>query len=311
MNLACVFPGQGSQYVGMLKDLASSFSQVEKIFMEASMELGYDLWQLVANGPTDVLNETEHTQPAMLAAGIAVWQCWQSETEIQPKYFAGHSLGEYTALVASGALNFRDAIKLVKKRGQFMQQAVPQGKGAMAVILGLDNDVVTELFDKVSSVDIVEAANFNSPGQVVIAGTIHAVNQTIRMAREKGARRTLLLPVSVPSHCALMRPAADDLNLALMDIEMQYPKTPVIHNTNVKISTDIDEIKSILVKHIYRPVRWVETVQWLVQQHVMAIIECGPGKVLTGLNKCIDKSLISLPVFNQATLVKAITSLGE
>ena len=190
MNLAFVFPGQGSQYVGMLKDLASSFPQVKKIFMEASIELGYDLWKLVAEGPSDVLNETERTQPAMLAAGIAVWQCWQSQTKIRPKYFAGHSLGEYTALVASGALNFKDAIKLVKRRGQFMQQAVPPGEGAMAVILGLDDDVVIDLCNEVSSAGIVEAANFNSPGQVVIAGTAHAVNKTIRIVSEKGARST-------------------------------------------------------------------------------------------------------------------------
>ena len=311
MNLACLFPGQGSQYVGMLQDLKSGFPQVEMIFIEASTALDYDLWKLVAEGPANVLNETEYTQPAMLAAGIAVWRCWQSQTKIKPKYFAGHSLGEYTALVASGALSFKDAIKIVKQRGQFMQQAVPPSEGAMAVIIGLDNDIVECLCDEVSSMGIVEVANFNSPGQVVISGTTHAVNRTMEIARNKGARRTLLLPVSVPSHCKLMRSASYNFNLVLMDIEMQYPEIPVIHNTSVTISTDIDEIKSILVKHIYCPVRWVETVQWLVQQHVMAIIECGPGKVLTGLNKRIDESLISLPVFDQSTLKKAITSLGE
>ncbi|OUR86407.1 [acyl-carrier-protein] S-malonyltransferase [Methylophaga sp. 42_8_T64] len=311
MSLAFVFPGQGSQSVGMLTELAAEFPQVEQVFAEASAVLGYDLWQLVSSGSAEDLNQTDRTQPAMLAAGVAVWRCWQSQTDIKPDYFAGHSLGEYTALVASGALDFKDAIKLVAQRGQFMQQAVPAGEGAMAAILGLDDDIVKSLCDEAAAVGIVEAVNFNSPGQVVIAGAAEAINQAIILAKDKGAKRALLLPVSVPSHCALMKPAAENLSLALTDIDIQSPQTPVIHNTSVTATTDADEIKRLLADQLHNPVRWVETVQWFAQQGVTTVVECGPGKVLAGLTKRIDKSLTALPVFNQTTLEKAITSLGE
>jgi len=311
MSLAFVFPGQGSQSVGMLTALAAEFPQVEQVFAEASAVLGYDLWQLVSTGPIEDLNQTDRTQPAMLAAGIAVWRCWQSQTDIKPKYFAGHSLGEYTALVASGALDFKDAIKLVAQRGQFMQQAVPAGEGAMAAILGLDDDSVKSLCDEASAVGVVEAVNFNSPGQVVIAGAAEAIDQAIVLAKDRGAKRALLLPVSVPSHCALMKPAAENLSLALTDIDIQAPQTPVIHNTSVTATTDADEIKRLLADQLHNPVRWVETVQWFAQQGVTTVVECGPGKVLAGLTKRIDKSLTALPVFDQTTLEKAITSLGE
>ena len=311
MSLAFVFPGQGSQSVGMLTELAAEFPQVEQVFAEASSVLGYDLWQLVSTGPAEDLNQTDRTQPAMLAAGIAVWRCWQSQTDINPEYFAGHSLGEYTALVASGALDFKAAIKLVAQRGQFMQQAVPAGEGAMAAILGLDNDVVKAVCDEAAAIGVVEAVNFNSPGQVVIAGATEAINQAIVLAKDKGAKRALLLPVSVPSHCALMKPAAENLSHALIDVDIQPPQTPVIHNTSVTTTTDVDEIKRLLAEQLHNPVRWVETVQWLAQQGVTTVVECGPGKVLAGLTKRIDKSITALPVFNQATLEKAITSLGE
>ena len=313
MSLAFVFPGQGSQSVGMLTELAAEFPQVEQVFAEASAVLGYDLWQLVSTGPVEDLNQTDRTQPAMLAAGIAVWRCWQSQTDIKPEYFAGHSLGEYTALVASGALDFKAAIKLVAQRGQFMQQAVPSGEGAMAAILGLDDDVVKSLCDEAAAaaVGIVEAVNFNSPGQVVIAGATEAINHAIVLAKDKGAKRALLLPVSVPSHCALMKPAATNLSLALTDIDIQSPQTPVIHNTSVTATTDVDEIKRLLADQLHNPVRWVETVQWFAQQGVTTVVECGPGKVLAGLTKRIDKALTALPVFDSSTLEKAITSLGE
>lgn len=311
MSLAFVFPGQGSQSVGMLTELASQFPQVEEVFAEASAVLGYDLWQLVSDGPVEDLNQTDRTQPAMLAAGIAVWQCWQSTTDIKPDYFAGHSLGEYAALVASGALEFKDAIQLVTQRGQFMQQAVPVGEGAMAAILGLDDDIVKALCDKASEVGIVEAVNFNSPGQVVIAGAAEAVNQAIDLAKDEGAKRALLLPVSVPSHCALMKPAAENLSNAMADIEFNSPQTPVIHNTSVTSTSDVEEIKTLLSQQLHSPVRWVETVQWFAQQGVTTIVECGPGKVLAGLSKRIDKSLTTFPVFDQVTLEKATTSLGE
>ncbi len=311
MSLAFVFPGQGSQSVGMLTELASQFPQVEQVFAEASSALGYDLWKLVTDGPAEDLNQTDRTQPAMLAAGIAVWQCWQSQSDVKPDYFAGHSLGEYSALVAAGALDFKDAIKLVALRGQFMQEAVPAGEGAMAAILGLDDDIVKDLCDESASMGVVEAVNFNSPGQVVIAGAANAVNQAIEVAKEKGAKRALLLPVSVPSHCALMKPAAENLNIALANIDIQLPATPVIHNASVTSSSDADEIKQLLTEQLHSPVRWVETIQYLKQQGVETIVECGPGKVLAGLSKRIDKSLSALPVFDQATLDKAITSLGE
>lgn len=311
MSLAFVFPGQGSQSVGMLKELASQFPQVEQVFAEASAVLGYDLWQLVSSGTAEDLNQTDRTQPAMLAAGIAVLRCWQSQTDIKPDYFAGHSLGEYTALVASGALAFKDAIKLVAQRGQFMQQAVPAGEGAMAAILGLADDDVIALCEEASAAGVVEAVNFNSPGQVVIAGAAEAINQAIILAKDKGAKRALLLPVSVPSHCALMKPAAENLSLALTNIDVQSPQTPVIHNTSVTATTDADEIKRLLTDQLHNPVRWVETVQWFAQQGVTTVVECGPGKVLAGLSKRIDKSLTALPVFDPTTLEKATTLLGE
>jgi [acyl-carrier-protein] S-malonyltransferase len=311
MSLAFVFPGQGSQSLAMLTELASQFPQVEEVFAEASSVLDYDLWKLVTDGPVEELNQTDRTQPAMLAAGIAVWRCWQSQTDIKPDYFAGHSLGEYTALVAAGSLDFQDAIRLVEQRGQFMQQAVPAGEGAMAAILGLDDDVVIDLCNEASAKGVVEAVNFNSPGQVVIAGEAETINQAIELAKEKGAKRALLLPVSVPSHCALMIPAAEKLSQVLADIDIQAPQTSVIHNASVTSTSNTSEIKELLTQQLHNPVRWVETVQWLAKQGVTEIVECGPGKVLAGLTKRIDKTLTALPVFDSNTLEKAITTLGE
>ena len=311
MSLAFVFPGQGSQSVGMLADLANEFTQVEETFAEASNALGYDLWNLVQNGPEQDLNQTDRTQPAMLTAGIAVWRCWQTQSSLKPDYLAGHSLGEYTALVAAGALDFAQAVKLVELRGQFMQQAVPAGQGAMAAILGLDDDVVRTVCNEASASGVVEAVNFNSPGQVVIAGSADAVNKAIELANDKGAKRALLLPVSVPSHCALMQPAAEQLTVALADIEINNPQIPVIHNASVTSSSDPAEIKSLLAQQLYSPVRWVETVQWFAAQGVDTIVECGPGKVLAGLAKRIDKSLTALPLFDLSTMEKTTQSLGE
>ncbi len=311
MSLAFVFPGQGSQSVGMLSQLATEFPHVQATFSEASDALGYDLWQLVTDGPEASLNKTERTQPAMLAAGIAVWRIWQSVTDIQPDFLAGHSLGEYTALVASDALAFSDAIKLVEQRGIFMQQAVPAGTGAMAAILGLDDDTVRTICSQAAINGIVEAVNFNSPGQVVIAGESSAVNVAINLAKEQGAKRALLLPVSVPSHCALMKPAAEKLKLALADITIQVPKIPVIHNVSVTNENNSDTIKRLLIEQLYSPVRWVETVQSFASQSVDTLVECGPGKVLAGLTKRIDKSLVGLAMFDQASIEKAIQTLGE
>ena len=311
MSLAFVFPGQGSQSIGMLDQLATEYPLVQETFIEASDALGYDIWELVTSGPDVALNQTERTQPAMLAAGIAVWRVWQSLTNIQPGYLAGHSLGEYTALVAAGALSFTDAIKLVEMRGQFMQQAVPEGQGAMAAILGLDDNAVKTICIDAADEQVVEAVNFNSPGQVVIAGNVEAVTKATELAKEQGAKRALLLPVSVPSHCALMKPAAEKLAKALTDIPVHKTRIPVLHNVNVSAAVDEDEIKALLIQQLHNPVRWVETIQALSNTGVDKIVECGPGKVLAGLTKRIDKTITGLPVFDQRSLEKAVQALGE
>ena len=311
MSLAFVFPGQGSQSIGMLTQLAIEFPQVKVTFSEASDTLNYDLWKLISEGPIEVLNQTERTQPAMLAAGIAVWRVWQELTNIQPHYLAGHSLGEYTALVAADSMSFSDAIKLVEMRGQFMQQAVPTGKGAMAAILGLDDDLVKETCIEAAKNAVVEAVNFNSPGQVVIAGDIEAVKRATVLAKDKGAKRAMLLPVSVPSHCALMKPAAEQLKIALTKMTIYKPVVPVIHNANVDQGVDDNAIKHLLTQQLHNPVRWVETIQKFSSLGVTNVIECGPGKVLAGLTKRIDKSLIGLPIFDQTSLEKVVQVLGE
>ncbi|HIC45581.1 MAG TPA: [acyl-carrier-protein] S-malonyltransferase [Methylophaga aminisulfidivorans] len=311
MKSAFVFPGQGSQSVGMLAEIAAEYSLVKQTFQEASDVLAYDVWNLVSNGPEELLNQTDRTQPIMLTAGIAMWRVWQSVSDIKPAYFAGHSLGEYTALVAADAIDFTDAVKLVELRGQYMQQAVPAGEGAMAAILGLDDDVVREVCNEASAAGVVEAVNFNSPGQVVIAGSAEAVKKATEIASNKGAKRALILPVSVPSHCALMQPAAEQLANKLNEIDIRMPTTPVIHNASVTSAVDVDAIKSLLAQQLYSPVRWVETIQWLAAQNVDHIVECGPGKVLAGLTKRIDKSLTALPLFDIATLEKTQQALGE
>ena len=311
MSLAFVFPGQGSQSIGMLDQLATEYPLVQETFIEASDALGYDIWELVTSGPDVALNQTERTQPAMLAAGIAVWRVWQSLTNIQPGYLAGHSLGEYTALVAAGALSFTDAIKLVEMRGQFMQQAVPEGQGAMAAILGLDDNAVKMICIDAADEQVVEAVNFNSPGQVVIAGNVEAVIKATELAKEQGAKRALLLSVSVPSHCALMKPAAEKLAEAITDIPVHKTRIPVLHNVNVSAAADENEIKALLIQQLHNPVRWVETIQALSDTGVDKIVECGPGKVLAGLTKRIDKTITGLPVFDQRSLEKAVQALGE
>lgn len=310
-NLAFLFPGQGSQSVGMLADLAIQFPQIKATFSEASEVLDYDLWALVSTGPETDLNQTDRTQPAMLAAGIATWRVWQAQSDVMPAYFAGHSLGEYTALVAAGALDFSDAIELVADRGRYMQAAVPAGEGAMAAILGLEDEAVIALCAKSATQGIVEAVNFNSPGQVVIAGSRDAVNAAITLATEQGAKRALLLPVSVPSHCALMAPAAAQLTERLANIELTSPTTPVIHNVTAQTTSDITIIRELLAGQVQSPVQWVESVQYMVAQGVDTLIECGPGKVLAGLTKRIDKTLTALPIFDTASLEKAVLAIGE
>ncbi|WP_411358489.1 ACP S-malonyltransferase [Pseudidiomarina salilacus] len=288
---AYVFPGQGSQAVGMLADVAAVYPQVEATFAEASAVLGYDLWELVQAGPAEKLNETHRTQPALLAASVALYRVLEAQGVVAPEWMAGHSLGEYSALVCSGCMEFTDAVALVAKRGEFMQQAVPAGVGAMAAIIGLDDALVEEACAAAAGDQVVSAVNYNSPGQVVIAGHAEAVQRAGDACKERGAKRALPLPVSVPSHCALMQPAAQQLAVELGKITLRTPNIPVVNNVDVKEERDSDAIRDALVRQLYSPVRWTETVQHLVKQGVTEVYEIGPGKVLTGLNKRIDKSL--------------------
>ncbi len=310
MSFAMVFPGQGSQSVGMLAALATEWSQVGETFAEASAVLDYDLWKLVQDGPEADLSQTDKTQPAMLASGIACWRVWLAAGGATPRYMAGHSLGEYTALVAAGALDFATAVRLVEKRGQLMQAAVPAGQGAMAAILGLSDEAVIEVCAAAAQGAVVQAVNFNAPGQVVVAGSAAAVERALLLAKEAGAKRALLLPVSVPSHCSLMQPAADALTKVLATTEVKAPLIDVLHNVDVAAHRDADTIRSLLAQQLHQPVRWVETIQALGKAGVTTIVECGPGKVLAGLNKRIDRDINTLPVFDAATLQTALDAVN-
>lgn len=310
MSLAFVFPGQGSQSVGMLNALAEAHAIVQETFAEASSALGYDLWKLVAEGPEERLNQTEYTQPAMLAAGVAVWRVWKEAGGVAPTIMAGHSLGEYTALSCAGAIDFGASAKLVADRGKFMQEAVPAGSGAMAALLGLDDAAVQKLCDQLADGEVLAPVNFNSPGQVVIAGSATAVQRAVERAAEFGAKRAVLLPVSVPSHCALMHPAAERMKARLQDINLRRPGIPVVHNVSVRCETDPDAIRSALVKQVESPVRWVETIQKISAQGVDILVECGPGRVLTGLNKRINKETPTYPIYDPDTLRLALSAAG-
>lgn len=290
-KLAFVFPGQGSQQVGMLGDLAGQYGLIGDTFAEASQALGYDLWALTKDGPAEELNRTEITQPAILTASIALWRLWLKENGQQPDYLAGHSLGEYSALVAANVLSLADAVRLVEKRGQLMQAAVPEGEGSMAAILGLDDQVVIDTCAEAAQGEVVEAVNFNTPGQVVIAGGKAAVARAIDALKAAGAKRALPLPVSVPSHCALMKPASDQLAQELKALNLADAEIPVVQNTTAKAQTRASDIEANLIEQLYRPVLWSQSVAELVRLGATETIECGPGKVLTGLNKRIDGNL--------------------
>lgn len=305
-KLAFIFPGQGSQSLHMLQDLAQSHSIVEQTFQEASKVLGYDLWQLVQEGPEERLNQTEFTQPAILAASVAIWRVWCAAGGAQPVIMAGHSLGEYSALVCANALDFQTAIELVALRGRLMQEAVPEGQGAMAAIVGLADDEVRAVCDKAAAGDVVIPANYNAIGQVVIAGSTPAVERAVVLAKEAGAKIAKLLPVSVPSHCQLMEPAAHKLADALAKIKIHTPEIPVLHNVDVKTHTEAGAIRAVLVKQLYSPVRWVETVQHIAAQGINLSIECGPGKVLAGLCKRIVKELEVISIGESEALQKAL-----
>lgn len=292
---AFVFPGQGSQSVGMLENIALQHPIIQETFKEASEVLDYDLWALSAQGPVEKLNQTEYTQPALLTAGVAMWRLIRALRGQTPiAFLAGHSLGEYTALVCSEALSFEDAVRLVALRGRLMQEAVKGGEGAMAAILGLDNDAVRTICEETTTTtEIVAPANYNTIGQVVISGHKTAVLHAIERAKTAGAKRALLLPVSVAAHCVLMKPAAVHLQATLAEIPFKLPRIPVIHNVDVAVHESVDEIRQILVEQLYKPVRWVETIQLMALKGVETIYECGPGAVLSGLNKRIDTTLVT------------------
>ncbi|ROV61045.1 [acyl-carrier-protein] S-malonyltransferase [Vibrio ponticus] len=304
-KFAIVFPGQGSQAVGMLAELGEQYDVVKQTFAEASDALGYDLWALVQNGPAEDLNQTHRTQPALLASSVAIWRVWQELGLEQPVNLAGHSLGEYSALVCAGVIDFKQAIKLVELRGQLMQEAVPAGTGAMYAIIGLDDESIAKACEEAAQGDVVSPVNFNSPGQVVIAGSKEAVERAGALCKEAGAKRALPLPVSVPSHCALMKPAADKLAVALEEIEFNTPQLPVINNVDVAAETDPAKNKNALVRQLYSPVRWTESVQLMSEQGVEKLLEVGPGKVLTGLTKRIVKTLDAAAVNDVASLEAA------
>merc|ERR1712137_749137 len=302
-RIACVFPGQGSQAVGMLKELADVHPSILDTFAQASEALGYDLWDVVQNDPDSKLNETQVTQPALLTASVAIYRLL-AEQGIAPEYMAGHSLGEYSALVCAGALDFAEAVKLVEARGEFMQQAVPAGAGAMYAIIGLDDDSIAEICHDtaVATGDVASPVNYNSPGQVVIAGEKNAAEQAANACKEAGAKRALPLAVSVPSHCELMRPAADHVDDKLETIAIAEPTVKVVNNVDVAVESDPAGIRSALVRQLYCPVQWTKTVEFLAAEGIDTIIEVGPGKVLTGLGKRIVKSVSYIAVNTPETV---------
>ncbi|NHB91429.1 ACP S-malonyltransferase [Photorhabdus cinerea] len=305
-EFAMVFPGQGSQSLGMLADLAAEFPVVEHTFAEASGVLGYDLWALVQQGPAEELNKTWQTQPALLAASVAIWRIWQEKGGKAPALMAGHSLGEYSALVCAGVIDFKQAIKLVELRGKLMQEAVPEGTGAMYAIIGLDNESIDRACKEAAQGQIVSPVNFNSPGQVVIAGEKEAVERAGVACKAAGAKRALPLAVSAPSHCALMKPAADKLAVVLEGIEFSHPQFPVVNNVDVKIEQSAEAIRDALVRQLYNPVRWTETVEFIAGQSVGQLLEIGPGKVLTGLTKRIVDTLSAAAVNDAISLATTL-----
>lgn len=309
-QLAFVFPGQGSQKVGMLAELAAAYPIVQETFAEASSTLGYDMWQLSQQGPQEELNLTEKTQPLLLTASVALWRVWQQRGGAQPALLAGHSLGEFSALVCAGAIEFGDAVRLVRARGQFMQTAVPVGEGAMAAVLGLEDDQIVQICRTASAAGgVVEAVNFNAPGQVVIAGTVAGVNAAIELCKAAGSKRALPLPVSAPFHTSLMRPAGDKLRAAMQELVFKTPLIPVVHNVHAQPETDPQKIKDILFEQIFSPVNWVGCVQYLAAHGIAATVECGPGKVLGGLIKRIDKTLSCAGIEEPAELDAALGSV--
>ncbi|MDA8782573.1 ACP S-malonyltransferase [Porticoccaceae bacterium] len=308
-NLAFVFPGQGSQKIGMLAELASSNRLVESTFAEASEALGYDLWAMIQQGDQELINLTERTQPMLLASSVAIWRLWNDKGGPSPAQMAGHSLGEWSALVCAGALEFVDAIKIVRARGAYMQEAVPVGVGAMAAILGLADQIIVDACNEARGAEVVDAVNYNAPGQVVIAGSAAAVDRAIDLCKAAGAKRAMALPVSAPFHTSLMQPAAEQLADLVNSTSFSSPNIPVIHNVNALPESDPAIIKALMLEQIYRPVLWVDCIQALKQAGAEIFVECGPGRVLNGLTKRIDRDLTSLSSDDVASLENALTSV--
>lgn len=308
-RFATTFPGQGSQSVGMRASLAEAYGVVHDTFIEASEVLGYDLWTLVQHGPEAELNRTEHTQPAMLTAGVAVWRAWVERGGPAPAQMAGHSLGEYTALVCSGCVTFRDAVRLVERRARLMQAAVPEGRGAMAAILGLPEDQIEALCARAAQDQVVEPANMSAPGQVVVAGDREAVERLIAVAREAGARRAILVAVSIPSHCRLMRAAAEELSAYLRDIDIATPRTPVLRNVDGQAHGDPSAIRNALVRQLYSPVRWVDVLSGMAEAGISGLVECEPGQGLTGLAKRAVPDMEAYSANDPPSLDRALSAL--
>lgn len=309
-TLAFVFPGQGSQAVGMLAELAADHPQIGDTFAEAAEALGYDLWQLCQNGPEAELNRTDRTQPAILAASVALWRVWEANSAARPAFVAGHSLGEYSALVVARVIGLADALRLVERRGQLMQQAVPAGEGAMAAILGLTDEQIIDLCAQAAEGEVVSAVNFNAPGQVVVAGQKAAVQRAIEACKAAGAKRAIELPVSVPSHCALMRPAAEQLAKDFEQLNWQEPAITLVQNVSARPAPDLTTLRAQLVEQLYSPVRWVESVEYIAAQGVTDLIECGPGKVLSGLNKRCAKGVATHNLDSAAGLAAALAQFA-
>ena len=309
MSLAFVFPGQGSQSLGMMSSLADEFQSIQSTFVEASEVLDYDLWNLVVNGPEDELNITSKTQPTLLTAGVAVWRIWHEKGGTSPCLMAGHSLGEYTALVCAGALSFKEAVKLVEDRGIYMQSAVPEGTGAMAAILGLEDDVVKTICEQSGQGQTVAAANYNSPGQIVISGHSKAVARAVDAAKKAGAKRSVVLSVSVPSHCELMQEAAKNLATRLETVKIMKPQIPVVQNVNLQQTSDAEKIRQALIEQLSRPVRWTDSIQKMIDDGITHIVESGPGRILSGLIKRIDREITMLPTITPELFNKALSKV--
>lgn len=305
-KIAFVFPGQGSQQVGMLSALAAQHTIIKQTFVEASDAINVDVWALSQDGPESELNKTENTQPALLAASVALWRLWNEQNGTQPVYMSGHSLGEYSALVCAGSIGFADGVRLVKRRGEFMQTAVPTGVGAMAAIMGLDDEKIVKACEEAAQGQVVTPVNFNSPGQVVIAGHTEAVARASDLCKQAGAKRALPLPVSVPSHCSLMKPAAEKLVEVLNAIEVKTPTIPVVQNVTAKVETNAADIRQNLLAQLYSPVLWVDCINAMVKAGVTTTVECGPGKVLCGLNKRIHSELNAVAINDLDSLSAAL-----